>query len=164
MQKLAKCPHCRGLLDISAVAINKASDELLCIYTALPGQASAALANYVQLFTPEKSDLSSARQLKISKDVIELTKEFDLAVFTQSLNITVTSIRDHWQRNGYRRMGDDHAYLKKVLETEQQKFIQSHPKQTVVSANKSIEVRTERPETLEESTRKWQENIAKYRR
>lgn len=51
-----------------------------------------------------------------------------------------------------------------VLETEQQKLIQSHTKQTVVSANKSIEIRTELPETLEESTRKCQESIAKYRR
>ncbi|MBB1422688.1 hypothetical protein H5200_12230 [Pseudoalteromonas sp. SG43-7] len=163
MQKLAKCPHCRGLLDISAIAHNKASDELLCIYTALPGQASAALADYVQLFTPDKSDLSHARQLKLSQDIIELTKQHDLAVFTQALTITVASIRDHWERNGYRRMGDDHAYLQKVLGTEQQKFLNSQTSKKFVSANQAIEMKVERPETLQESTQKWQENLAKYR-
>lgn len=163
MQKLAKCPHCRGLLNISAIALNKASDELLAIYSALPGTMSLALADYIQLFAPDKSDLSITRQLKLTHEVFDLASETDMSVLCNALALTVRHIRQSWQTNGYRKMGDDHNYLKKVLETEHEKFVKTVANKPITSVSQSLEVKAPEPEPLHVTTEKWREQLAKYK-
>lgn len=112
--KLNRCPICRCNIDIFALAKDGATSQLLGKLAKLDTLTGCALMDYLSLFTPEKTAMTSDKALRLVTE-IEAKADGDWARMALAMATTVDIQRAKQQRGECVKPFNSHGYLDKVF-------------------------------------------------
>ena len=119
--KLCRCPICHSDIHLDQLLEDDAGRELLGLIAQCQAEVARPLVAYIGLFSPEKSQLSNSRAVKLIKEVLALFPQSLL--LAHALSETVRAVQDKRRHNQNRAALTNHNYLKQVYDTNAPKFV-----------------------------------------